>query len=138
MIDMDFNIVEGGMDYDEFYEDFKLDFLNPKMTIDEIVEKYGISKNRYSTLRKRVCEETGLKGKPMKHFDGKSGRDYVQRRGKDKWVIVKKIGEKRVHFGMYDNFDTAVKIRNELMECGWDKTKFPEIRSKALLEEKLL
>ena len=131
---MQFRVIEGGTDYDAFYLEFKKDFLNPEVTIENLMQKYGISRNRYNKLRQMVFDETGLVRKPQKY-----GRDrpYINSKG-GKWAIIKRLNGAKVHFGSYDNLDTAMKIRDELQKVDWDKEQLAEIREKALLEEKIL
>ena len=58
-----FRIIEG-YEPDVDYEEFKKDFLNPYILVDELREKYGISPRKYNEYRARVLKETGLWRKP--------------------------------------------------------------------------
>ena len=132
--EVEFRVIEGGTDYDAFYLDFKRDFLNPKVTMEDLMKKYKISRNRYNKLRQMVFDETGLVRKPQRY---RGSRPYINVKD-GKWAIIKMLDGAKVHFGSYDNLDTAMKIRDELQKVNWDKEQLAEIREKALLEEKIL
>ena len=132
--EVEFRVIEGGTDYDAFYLDFKRDFLNPKVTMEDLMKKYKISRNRYNKLRQMVFDETGLVRKPQRY---RGNRPYINVKD-GKWAIIKMLDGAKVHFGSYDNLDTAMKIRDELQKVNWDKEQLAEIREKALLEEKIL
>ncbi|WP_458406011.1 hypothetical protein [Methanobrevibacter sp.] len=44
--------------------------------------------------------------------------------------IVKWMNGKDVQFGTYKNQEDALKVRNELIKCDWDKSRLEEIYEK--------
>lgn len=123
---MNFRIIEN-YNEDKLYEDFKRDFINPEVTQKDIKEKYDMGNGKYAKLRKRVCGELGLKRKPSKPNIRKHIIKYY-----DKWVIRKKIDGDLKYFGTFKNFEDAQKVRDELVKCGWDKSKYYDIRKKVM------
>ena len=128
---MNFEIVENSND-DEIYEKFKKDFLDTSYSCLDLQEKYDLGGAKYKSLRRRVCAELGLKNKPRKQ----RLRKYIVK-SFGKWVIRKNINGKRVYFGMYDELECAMKVRDELVKCNWDKDLYFEIKNMVLLEFEL-
>lgn len=110
------------------YEEFKEDFLNCFMKIDEIKEKYGLTKSEFKEYRQRVLDETGLKRKPTYtyssiHFFG--GAEYIQKKSNG-YIVVKTFNNSRdgystKYFGRYPDYETAKMVRDKLIESNWDE-----------------
>lgn len=129
---MNFRIIENSDD-GELYDNFKRDFITDTYSGLELMKKYNLGKTRYASLRNKVCGELGLNRKPKKE---KSNEHIVKHL--DEWVIYKKINGKKVFFGSYMDLDVAIKVRDELIKCNWDKNLYPQIRNMVLLEVELL
>lgn len=127
---MNFRIIENTTD-EQLYNNFKKDFIDTSYTALDLMKKYSLGRTKYNSLRDMVCDELGLKGKPKKE---KSRANIV--RNLDDWVIRKKINGKRVFFGSYKDLEIAIKVRDELIKCNWDKNLYPEIRNIIVLESK--
>ena len=129
-----FRIVEGcsTTEYDDIYEDFKADYLSVNITVNEMLEKYGISNNTYKHLRNRVAEETGVNRKMSKvrflnEWDFFSRYiDYMKK--SDKYRVSKDVRGKQTHFGLYDDMDTAVYVRDKLEENDWSQETYKELK----------
>ena len=121
---MKFKIVEGDTDkLNRIYEDFKVDFLDASMSIDDLMRKYDVSFKNYNKLRKRACEEFGLKQKPISRAESNHvihEKSYIHRYGK-KWAVVKTVNHERVIFGIYEDFEEAKNVRDLLLANNWDK-----------------
>ena len=61
------------------------------------------------------------------HFDDWS---YIQPTKSNTFRVAKVIKGHRIEFGTYKSHEDALLIRNELIKCGWDKNKLPEILEK--------
>lgn len=129
-----FSIVEGGslIERSEIYEDFKLDYISPNITVKEMMAKYGLNKNQYDHLRKRVAEETGInqkvsKAKFLRKFTHYS-RYIDYQKSSNKYRVTKVIMGKKTHFGVYDDLETAVYVRDKLEANNWSNKTYKELR----------
>lgn len=52
---------------------------------------------------------------------------YIQLTRNHTYRIIKGVNRHRVSFGTYKSFEDARKVREELIECGWDKTELDKI-----------
>lgn len=129
---MNFRIIENPDD-ENLYNDFKKDFMDTSYSGLELMEKYGLGRTKYTSLRNKVCNELGLQRKPKKE----KSREYIVK-NLDDWVIRKNINGKKVVFGSYSDLEIAMKVRDELVKCNWDKNLYPQIRNIILLESELM
>ena len=132
-----FRILEGC--YPEVdYEEFKKDFLNPHILVDELRRKYNISLKVYHTLRKKVMKDTGVWKKPcqpQQHFingvpiyrEYKSA-EYIQEINGD-YVIIKTTGYVTRHHGRYEDYETAKMVRDKLVACNWNLDVSNELKA---------
>lgn len=114
----------------EYYEDFKKDYLNPKIQVKQIMKKYGLSKNNYNRLRKKAAKDTNVPIKPTKFSPNRNklGKTtYISKTG-DFYTINKRVEGKRVYFGRYPSLEEAIYVRDKLKKCGWDKSKLKQIK----------
>lgn len=121
---MNFKVIENHNILDN-YNEFKQDYLNPRINVQTIKKKYDLSTKKYNTLRKKVYNETGIKTKPFKTMKNKTtklinNKTYIHPYKEDKYFIQKKINGKRKSFGIYKDIDTAIKVRNILIKNNWD------------------
>lgn len=124
-----FNIIEGYVP-DVDYEEFKEDFINPHILVSEIREKYNISQRVYNEYRDRVLKETGLWKKPniahQRFIKGVpltsnyKSAEYI-REIKGDYVVVKTIGYDTRYYGRYEDYETAKKVRDVLVENNWNQ-----------------
>jgi len=103
------------------YEEFKEDFLNPMITVEELKEKYNLGRSEWNHYRSRVLEDTGLSRKPSTRMGvhPTANYEYIQKIG-DGYVISKTIGVNTRYYGRYTDYDTAKMVRDKLIESGWD------------------
>lgn len=136
-----FRIVEGGslIERSEIYEDFKADYISPNITVDEIKKKYGLTKNQYEHLRRRVAEETGINRKISKTKFFKKFTHYSRfidyQASSGKYRVCKMIMGKKTHFRVYDDLDTAVYVRDTLEKNKWDSEVYRQLRYELFGEE---
>lgn len=132
-----FNIVEG-YTVEVDYEEFKEDFLNPYFLAEDVRKKYGLSPKQYMVHRNKVLEETGLTRKPTKHeyrileelpsnFKQFCTQHITERNGV--YIIRKSINESMRYYGRYDDYDTAVMVRDKLIECDWDEEVAKDLKT---------
>lgn len=136
---LNFRIVEvseSELDYDKHYEDFREDFLNPLITVDDLMEKYGIPKYKYREWSNKIKEEEGLNRMPVfNNAVNKVGIEGLREnqniyRLSNCYGISKSINHERIYFGKYPDIETARKVRNILHQSGWDTSLVPELMEK--------
>lgn len=119
---MNFTIVENPP-FEIDYPAFKQDFLNPFMSAKAIKEKYNLSPAKWNEQRKKVLDEEGISRKPHKNqidrFMLDSATEYI-RTVSNGYVIVKWFNCKAKYYGRYADFDTAMMVRNKLVESNWN------------------
>ena len=138
-MNINFTISEGEPQNSINYNNFKKDFLNPKMTVKDLQQKYNINYNNYRKLRERICDEEEITQKPTVSNNKKGILDdktYVHKYG-DGFAVIKYINNQRHYYGTYKNLETSKKIRDKLMECNWDKTQLQSIKEEVKFEENL-
>ena len=129
-----FRIIEGGSqsEHEDIYEDFKADYLSVNITKKEMLKKYDISDNTYTHLKNRVAEETGVNRKMSKVKYIRSWThhsrfiDYMKKN--DKYRVSKVIMGKKTHFGLYDDMETAMMVRDRLEKDNWSQKTYRQIR----------
>lgn len=132
-----FRILEG-YEPEVDYEEFKKDFLNPFFLVKDLRKKYNISENVYKEYRDRVLDETGLWRKPshahQRCLDGivltrecKSAK-YIQEVSNG-FVIAKRKNYIVKLYGRYEDYETAKKVRDILIENDWDEEVGKELKS---------
>lgn len=126
-----FSIIEG-YDPQVDYNEFKEDFLNPKMMKEDLIRKYDISIGHYNRLRKRVLAETGLARKPYvyREIGGKNISNFDALHIHEKngyFAVIKCINYTTKQFGRYNDFETACMIRDKLVECNWDEDQVKDL-----------
>ena len=123
-----FNIIEGhSVELD--YGEFKDDFLNPYFLAKDVRKKYGLSIKQYTIYREQVLNETGLTRKPTKNqyrileelpSDFKHFCTQHISECNGLYIIRKSINYSMKYYGRYEDYDTAVMVRDKLIECNWD------------------
>lgn len=106
------------------FEELKMDYLNPQITVDEILKKHNISRNEYRRLRNRLVEETGVPVKPSTH-GGKpkihNSREYITYDSlAQKFRVSKYIKGMLRHYGRYKTLEEAQRVRDVMIEHDWD------------------
>ena len=97
------------MDNKEFLKDLQT------CTIEELVFKYDLTFNELFNLSKQL------------HTPDKDKFKYIRKTPSKSYSIVKSINGKNIYFGSYKDENEAIIIRDELIECGWDKEELPRI-----------
>lgn len=129
-------VSESELDYDKHYESFREDFLNPLITVDDLLEKYDIPKYKYREWSKKIKEEEDLKQMPIyRNSVNKVGIEGLRKnqniyRLSNCYGISKHINRERIYFGRYPDIETARKVRNILHENNWDVSLVPELMDK--------
>lgn len=116
---------------DLIYDDFKVDFLNPKCHVPELKKKYDLSVSKYNYLRGKVLKETGLQEKPTlkggRHYTITDKR-YIIKHNHGKCTIYKTVDGYKKSFGTYPDFETAKIVRDKLVDCNWDMKTALELK----------
>ena len=106
--------------YEEKFEDFKKDYLNPFTSKVDLLEKYELPVRIYNEFLERIRKETGLDKKPTRRPMG-SPMTYIYKT-KYRWGIRKQdsyTGEMK-YYGYYDDLDTAKMVRDKLYYSDWN------------------
>ena len=124
MSKLNFRIVEVSdkeRGYDEKFEEFKKDYLNPFTSKVDLLEKYELPVRIYNEFIERIREETGLDKKPIRR-PMNSPMTYIYRT-KFYWGIRKQSSTTKQmdYYGYYDDLDTAKMVRDKLYYSDWDK-----------------
>lgn len=119
-----FRIIENYNDnFEEIYNDFKEDFINPDVKVAELKRKYDLSSSNYKQLRKMVFDETGLTQKPCKiggpHLPV-TERRFIKQYPNGKCIIYKTVDGVKKSFGTYADLETAKYVRDLLIKYNWD------------------
>ena len=124
---------ESSMNYEQYYDEFKEDFLNPLISIDGLMEKYPIPPYIYRRWSKMIKDEHHLTKKPVYiHSVNKVGVEGLRENQniyqlKDCYGISKTFNGVRKYYGKYPDMDTARKVRNILYENDWDESLLPDL-----------
>ena len=132
---LNFRIVEvseSEHNYDSFYEDFKEDFLNPHVTVDDLISKYNIPPYIYKRWSKMIKEEYGLGKKPCYTHSSRNMSLYLKKNSyiyplTNSYGIRKKLDGEMKYFGKYKDIETARMVRDKLYESNWDKKLAEEL-----------
>ena len=127
MSQVNFRIIEGGVDFD--YNQFRDDYLNSDYTALDLRKKHHISLKRYKELQERVVNETGFRrraGLTLFH----NPLLYIRKTNSGRYRIDKHFPDRKVYCGTYEDLDCALKIRDVLIGCDWDKDKIIELQDK--------
>lgn len=120
-----FRVLEGNEWEDKLdYEQLKVDYLNPQMTVDDILKKHDISKGEYYRQRKRIAEETGVPCKPST-YGGKpkihNSDEYITYDDlAQKFRVAKYINGVLRHYGRYKTLEEAQRVRDVMIDHDWD------------------
>ena len=135
------------VDMDELIKDY----LNPNISVDDILKKHHISKNEYLRLRPQLVEKTGESRKPSYHGGKSTIKDVAKHITQDplskKYRVQKTINGVLKHFGRYETLEEAMRVRNVLMDMNWDREfylkhikphyfkKFPHLNKSEVMSE---
>ena len=117
------------------FEDFVDYYNNSDMTVLEIINLLGWNNGQYKKARKKAIED-GVLIPRTQHTARRSKKTirkpkyYVYHVSNHKYCIVKKIRNKNVYFGQYDDESVTKKIVEDLKKVNWDKSLLPQIQSK--------
>lgn len=132
---MNFRVIEGSDDEFPKFDEFCSDFFNPNYYVKDLKEKYGLSRNEYVRLREKLVKKYNIHSKPTKFHpsaDCPTNMTYIHKHNKNRFAVIKYLDGKKVYYGAYDSVDIARKIRDELIDCGWDKSKLKQIQQEVL------
>ena len=91
-----------------------------ELTIEEVVKKYDLTFNDLFKLSKQIYSNSNPEDVD---FTGK----YVRKTKSGTYSIVKSVNGENVYFGSYGDKAEAYMVRDNLIECGWDKDQLPII-----------
>lgn len=132
--ELNFRVVESSSnEIEDIYEEFKKDFLNPKMSVIEIKKKYDLGRAQYKHLRLQVLDETGLQEKPsLRGGRNLTIRDsrYIVIHKNGTATIFKSINKIKKNFGRYPNFESACLVRDKLVEENWNEDLAEKLKKK--------
>lgn len=101
-----------------------LDYLNPKISLDQILIKHKLSRNEYQKLKPSIVEVTRIPRKPSYHGGKPPIKDVSRYISQDslsqKWRVAKYIKGMLRHFGRYDTFEEAERVRDVMADNDWD------------------
>lgn len=125
--DVQFRIVEGNDCVDTIdVEEFKKDFLDPSLSVNDICEKHNISKNNYQRLKKEHFPDTRkpfiVNTAPICDID----RYISQRDGG--YVVSKRISGSQRYFGIWNTLEQARTVRDILESNNWDVGLYYELK----------
>lgn len=107
------------------YEEFKQDYINKKISVQEIRDKYHLGMSRYKNLAREVREETGAY---RSNKSNKNPKYYCRR--KNSFIIQKRLNGECISFGQYKNETTTKKMVELLKGSDWDRTRVLEFKEK--------
>lgn len=117
-------MVEPVINWDNFLKD-----LDQGMSAYDLQDKYILTPRQYRSIMKNIIRKDGYQRKKSKvsHYKTRSkfNECYVSLRADVNKYIIRKD---KVYFGQYDTLETAKKVKQKLIECGWDKSKLNIIR----------
>ena len=120
-----FRIIDGDKwTSDVDFEQLKIDYLNPTITVDEILKKHNISRGEYHRQRKKIVEETGVPVKPSVH----GGQPKIHNSSEyitydslaQKFRVSKYIKGMLRHYGRYKTLEEAQRVRDVMIDHDWD------------------
>lgn len=89
--------------------------LRDGMSLEDCLIKHG------TNLQELFCSKPGFKVGVV------TESTWIVKTGYGKYRIQKQMNKKRYSFGTYRSHEDALLVRDELIKCGWDKRKLPEI-----------
>jgi hypothetical protein len=121
-----FRIVEN-FDYENRYDDFKEDFLNG-MNKSDLRNKYDIPPRIWKEWRDRILSENesnrrvkGTYKRPRKYKENFSD-NFFRTTYKGNVTVVRRMDSgKNYSYGSFPDMDTAIKVRDLLVDSDWDK-----------------
>lgn len=156
---VEFHIVENYSDEDKFPA-FREDFINSKLTVKELRDKYNLSRAVYCNFRDRIFNEAGdssfiafkrrtqTGGRPKRErrkFNLSGGFVKINPMGNCTVFRSKRKDSPQRSYGTYPDFKTAEDVMYKLMEHNWDVQLASELikeyatfTSKRCLGEKIL
>ena len=132
---MNFNIIDGDDHYIEQAPEFARLYNDPDITVQEIKNRMGLTKNPYEKLRKYCLEHgliRGLRGYKPKSLNNPRYYTHTVQRGIEYWIVNKTINGRLVHFATFKKQKQAERMVELLKECNWD------IDCKDVLKERVL
>jgi N-glycosylase/DNA lyase len=91
-----------------------------RLSIEELVKKYDLSFKELFELSKQIDVED----------------KYIIENVSGSYSVSKSVNGVSEYFGSYMDKEEAIKVRDELIKCNWDKEKFPEILNELEIKSK--
>ncbi len=106
-------------------------FNHSSCTIEEIRLILDLSHEDFDDLVNKCYRDSRL-DTDFRSYDFRRPKYYYSRSrsGGDGFYIRKTIDGRKVNFGTYKSVSEARFVVNELIKCGWDKSKLDSIRKK--------
>lgn len=130
-----FTIVESHYTDDVDYDEFRKDFLDPSTRVPDLKKKYSLSYRDYKNLSSKVCKEENIEKKPTSYknynlpkvLDTYGTTKYIQVTRGNKFRIYNANNTRKRYCGTYDDLETAMKIRDKMVESNWDEDVIVEL-----------
>ena len=100
-------------------KEFIKDYCDKSIKASQMQKKYKISPRQYRLVT-RYMRET-YQSKPRYYKSPQ--RKYIYRDIYGLYVVRKRIDGVFKYYGAYNTLDEAIKVRDKLIECKWDKSK---------------
>lgn len=109
-------------------EEFKKDYLDENTNIDEMCRKYDISRKKFYDIKKQALDGMGVKIKPNRgrYACCSNERRHIYK-ANNHYRVSKVIDSRVIYFGQYSSLDTAIKVRDLLIEHDWDYDYYFEV-----------
>lgn len=113
------------------YHDFVELYNNPDILVKDIRSRLGLSSQGYIRFRDEAirCGDVAPRGYNRRKSRPVNPRRFVQRSMGLGWRIKYK-GE---YFGTYRDVPTAIRVRDLLIECDWDKSQLDRIKKEVMM-----
>ena len=102
------------VDFERLKEDLQI------LSIEDLVSKYNLSFKDLFELSKQIDDED----------------KYISINLSGNYSVTKSLNGTVEYFGSYKDKKDAMKVRDELIKCKWDKEEFPEILDVLNIESK--
>ena len=131
---MNFKIINGNNDWlkqvDNFVELYNDITINSKT----IISKLKLTVNEYRQLRKHCINEgliTPRKSPHPQKSKQKQEPTHIYYNGYS-FIVKKRVAGEYVYGGSYRKHSDAVKVRDALKKCNWDKNQIKQIKQEVL------
>ena len=117
-----FRIVENpDFEFEDIIPEFLELYKNKDVLCDDIRKKFKLNTNEFDKVRREVINR-GLCS-DRKNLKDNNPRYYYFSESYNRWIISKQIDGAKKYFFSCVTEEDAIKLRDELIKYGWDKSK---------------